>query len=35
MDRNSGYWFKSTLFDIEPGEDKETNPGMYGRQFAQ
>lgn len=29
-----GYWFSSTLFDIEPGEDEEINPRMYGRQFA-
>ncbi|KRD39806.1 hypothetical protein ASE35_05655 [Lysobacter sp. Root916] len=29
-----GYRFKSTLFDIEPGEDEQTNPRMYGRQLA-
>jgi hypothetical protein len=29
-----GYWFTSSLFEIEPGEDKETNPGCYGRQLA-
>ena len=29
-----GYWFKSTLFEIEPGEDGEINPRMYGRQLA-
>jgi hypothetical protein len=29
-----GYWFKSTLFEIEPGEDKEINPRMYGRQLS-
>ncbi len=28
------YWFKSSLFDIEPGEDEEINPRMYGRQLA-
>ncbi len=28
------YWFKSTLFEIEPGEDKEINPRMYGRQLC-
>ena len=28
------YWFRSTLFDLEPGEDSETNPGLYGRQLA-
>ena len=26
--------FKSDLFDIEPVEDEETNPRMYGRQLA-
>lgn len=29
-----GYWFKSSKFDIEPAEDEETNPRMYGRQLA-
>lgn len=29
-----GYWFKSTLFEIEPGEDGDINPGIYGRQLA-
>ena len=29
-----GYWFKSDLFEIEPGEDEETNPGCYGRQLS-
>lgn len=29
-----GYWFTSTKFDIEPGEDKEINPGIHGRQLA-
>jgi hypothetical protein len=29
-----GYWFKSSKFEIEPGEDEEINPGMYGRQLA-
>lgn len=29
-----GYHFKSSLFDIEPGEDEETNPRIYGRQLA-
>jgi hypothetical protein len=27
-----GYHFRSSLFDIEPGEDAETNRGCYGRQ---
>lgn len=26
--------FRSTLFEIEPGEDERTNPGRYGRQLA-
>ena len=29
-----GYWFRSTSFPIEPGEDKDTNPGIHGRQLA-
>lgn len=29
-----GYWFKSSKFDIEPGEDEEINPRIYGRQLA-
>jgi hypothetical protein len=29
-----GYWFKSSKFQVEPGEDEETNPGLYGRQLA-
>ena len=29
-----GYWFKSSKFEIEPGEDKEINPGVYGKQLA-
>jgi len=31
---SDGYWFKSSLFEIEPGEDEEINPGIYGRQVA-
>jgi len=30
----NGYRFTSSLFQIEPGEDQETNPGCYGRQLA-
>lgn len=30
----NGYWFTSSLFQIEPGEDAEINPGSYGRQLA-
>lgn len=29
-----GYWFTSSKFDIEPGEDEEINPRIYGRQLA-
>ena len=29
-----GYRFKSSKFEIEPGEDEEINPRMYGRQLA-
>ena len=29
-----GYRFKSSLFEIEPGEDKETNPRCYGKRLA-
>jgi hypothetical protein len=28
------FWFKSPLFVVEPGEDLETNPGIFGRQLA-
>jgi hypothetical protein len=31
---SDGYWFKSSLFEIEPGEDDEINPGIFGRQLA-
>jgi hypothetical protein len=31
---SDGYHFKSTLFEIEPGEDEEINPGRFGRQAA-
>ncbi|ALU42184.1 hypothetical protein [Pseudoalteromonas rubra] len=31
---DSGYWFKSTKFEIEKSEDEETNPGCYGKQLA-
>jgi hypothetical protein len=29
-----GYWFRSSKFEIEPGEDEEINPRVYGRQLA-
>lgn len=31
---SSGYWFRSTRFQVEPDEDAETNPGIFGRQLA-
>ncbi len=34
LDDMSNFYFKSDLFDIEPGEDDEINPRMYGRQLA-
>jgi hypothetical protein len=27
-------WVETSFFEIEPGEDEETNPGVYGRAFA-
>lgn len=30
----SDYCFTSTLFQVEPGEDAETNPQVYGKQLA-
>jgi len=27
-------WFRASQFEIEPGEDEETNPLCYGRQLA-
>ncbi len=32
---SEGYWFRSTRFEIEPGEDDEINPGIYGKQLAE
>jgi hypothetical protein len=34
MEPPQGYWFTSSKFEIEPGEDDEINPGIYGRQLA-
>jgi|HubBroStandDraft_6_1064221.scaffolds.fasta_scaffold882819_1 hypothetical protein len=31
---SEGYWFKSSKFEIEPGEDAEINPRIYGRRLA-
>ena len=33
--RDEGYSFRSTLFEIEQGEDEETNPGCYGKALAE
>jgi hypothetical protein len=30
-----GYSFRSNRFEIEPGEDDEINPGIYGKQLAE
>ena len=30
-----GYWFKSDLFQIQKGEDEETNPGCYGKELGE
>ena len=32
--QSEGYWFRSTKFEIEPGEDEDINPRIYGRQLA-
>ena len=29
-----GFWFKSDLFQIQPGEDEDTNPGCYGKELG-
>jgi hypothetical protein len=29
-----GYWFTSDLFQIQKGEDEETNPGCYGKELG-
>ena len=34
MESAPSFWFTSTRFNVEPGEDEETNPRMYGRQLA-
>ena len=31
---DNGYWFKSSLFEVELGEDKNTNPFCYGKQLS-
>ena len=32
--RGPNHVIRTTSFPIQPGEDKETNPGVYGRAFA-
>jgi hypothetical protein len=32
--RPDGYWFTSSKFEIEPGEDEEINPRIYGKQLS-
>jgi len=32
---DSEYYFSSTLFEIEPGEDLESNPGIYGKRLTE
>jgi hypothetical protein len=34
MNSGTSYWFKSSMFEAEAGEDDETNPRKYGRQLA-
>jgi hypothetical protein len=34
MESAPSYWFTSTRFSVEVGEEEETNPRMYGRQLA-
>jgi len=33
-DTKPQFWLKTGLFSIDPSEDEETNPFMYGRQLA-
>lgn len=28
------FWFKTDLFEVDEGEDEETNPRMYGRHLS-
>ncbi|MCU7885213.1 MAG: hypothetical protein KZQ82_13565 [Candidatus Thiodiazotropha sp. (ex Lucinoma annulata)] len=34
MNKVDGFWFKSDLFEIEEGEEEETNPHCYGMQLS-
>ena len=33
--QSEGLWIESALFQPEPGEDAETNPGVFGKKFAE
>jgi len=33
--QGEGFWFRSDLFDAEPGEDEQTNPRRYGKKPAE
>lgn len=35
LNRTSIIWVKSGYFEIEPGEESKTNPGRYGKAFAE
>lgn len=34
MESSETFFFLSTKFEIEPGEDLDTNPGMFGKQLS-
>ena len=34
IDQSTNYFFTSDLFEIEPGEDEQTNPYRFGKQLA-
>jgi hypothetical protein len=33
--QSEGIWIESTLFEPGPDEDAETNPGIFGKKFAE
>ena len=35
MSSSNQIWIKSTSFEVEEGEDSETNKGVYGKAFSQ
>ena len=35
MDKGPIFQFRSTAFPLQPGEDEETNPGVYGKALAE